>query len=113
VERHNQITKRIALLRASIRARQVVAKPKSCTDRCKGMASNDAAAQCLQSCFDGARGPSGMPTVEQKQRPTFSMTPNRTPQQAIDEYKKSGSADPTPKSFRRKSAEPPPPGASR
>lgn len=111
VARNEQITKRIAALQASIRARQVVAKPKSCTDQCKNMASNEAAAQCMQSCFDGARSPSSLPTVEQKQKPPFVATPNRTPQQAIDEYKKSGRADPTPDSFRRTTAEPPSPNA--
>jgi hypothetical protein len=114
IARNDEITKRIALRQASIRARQVVAKPQSCTEQCKGMTPNDAAAQCLQSCVDGARAPASLPTVEQKQRPPFVATPNtpnRTPQQAIDEYKKSGSADPTPKSFRKDATEPPPPSA--
>jgi DNA repair exonuclease SbcCD ATPase subunit len=114
-DRNQAITKRIAALRDRVKALQMAAKPKTCTEKCRGMASNDAAAQCLQSCFDGARGAGGLPTVEQKQRPVFSATPNdkRTPQQAIDEYKKSGAANPMPESYRRKGTVPPSPTQNR
>jgi hypothetical protein len=45
----------------------------------------------------------------------FSATPNdkRTPQQAIDEYKKSGAANPMPESYRRKGTVPPSPTQNR
>jgi hypothetical protein len=106
--RNDQIRQRIAVLQASIRARQVAVKPQSCTQSCQSK-SGEALSQCMQSCFDGARKDTGMPTVEEKYRPPSVITSNRTPQQAIEEYKASGKADATPDSFRRQAAPPPPP----
>ena len=110
--RDAQIRQRIAVLQASIRAHRVVAKPSNCSQACMSK-SGEALSQCMQSCFDGARSDTGLPTVEQKYKPPFRATPNRTPEQAIQEYKKSGDANPLPKSFRRKAAPPPPPPPSR
>src|SRR5579872_2056818 len=109
--RGQQLSQRIAVLQASIRAKQVAAKPASCTQSCAGK-SGEAAAQCLQHCFDGARKDTDLPTVEQKYVPPSGATANRTPEQAIEEYKRSGDANPMPKSFRRNAAEPPPPSPS-
>ena len=106
--RDTQIKQRIAVLQASIRAHKVVAKPSSCSQACMSK-SGEALSQCMQSCFDGARSDTSLPTVEQKYRPPSSVTTNRTPEQAIQEYKQSGSANPLPKSFRREAAPPPPP----
>ena len=110
--RDAQIRQRIAVLQASIRAHRVVAKPSSCSQACMSK-SGEALSQCMQSCFDGARSDTSLPTVEQKYKPPFSATPNRTPEQAIQEYKKSGDANPLPKSFRKEAPPPPPPPPSR
>ncbi len=106
--RDAQIRQRIAVLQASIRAHRVVAKPSSCSQACMSK-SGEALSQCMQSCFDGARSDTSLPTVEQKYRPPSGATSNRTPEQAIEEYKKSGNANPLPKSFRREAPPPPPP----
>jgi hypothetical protein len=62
--------------------------------------------------FDGNRSSSGNSTLNQgdavvRQPATGS---NRTPQQAIQDYRNSGAAQPSTQSSRRRSAEPPPPG---
>lgn len=106
--RYKQIGQRIAALEASIRALQVAAKPSSCSQACISK-SGEALSQCMQSCFDGARSDTSLPTVEQKYLRPSGATTNRTPEQAIEEYKKSGAANPLPKSFRNDAAPPPSP----
>jgi len=103
--RQEQITQRLAALQAALK----VAQRSACTTECQGK-SAEAAAQCLQRCFDGAGNITA--TVEQHQRPPFSATQQRTPEQAIEEYKKSGRANPGPNTLRTNPV-PPPPTSSR
>ncbi len=116
--RNREIDLRISLLKQQIAFKKANAS-NSCRAQCTGLASNDAAAQCMQCCWDKAR--CGKLTVEQVQKPTFSMTPQgatpvvvppqtgprRTFEQAIEEYKASGAARPGPQSFRMRDVPPP------
>lgn len=104
IARDQQITQRIAALQATIKT----ARASSCTQSCRDK-QNDAAAQCLQSCFDGARSDTALPTVEENYRPPFTATPNRTPEQAIEEYRRSGAAQPGPSTLRTNPVPPPSP----
>jgi len=62
--------------------------------------------------FDGNRSGSGNSTLNTRDAVVAkpAAAPKRTPQQAAQEYRNSGRADPTPKSFRRQSPPPPAPG---
>lgn len=104
--RSEQITQRLTQLQAALK----LAQRSACTKTCQSQ-SGEAAAQCLQSCFDGAANTTA--TVEQNQRPTFSATPNRTPEQAIEEYRRSGRANPGPNTLRTNPVPPPPPTSNR
>ncbi|MHA1547050.1 MAG: hypothetical protein ACTSUY_11615, partial [Alphaproteobacteria bacterium] len=100
--RNRSIARRIASLRkllAGARALKSAKKRGSCVTSCKSLAS-EAASQCLQRCWDGARGGAGVARAERMVKPSFSVTPRRTAEQAISEYKKSGAARPGPKTFR-------------
>lgn len=104
--RNREIDNRIALLRKRI-AFKKANESNTCRKQCTSLTS-DAAAQCLQCCWDRARC-SGLSNVEQVRKPVFSMVPQsaapvvvpaqtrrRTAQEAIDEYKKSGAQRPGP-----------------
>jgi hypothetical protein len=106
--RSEEIQKRLEALRAAIRARKPLMKTMICTQKCSAL-KGDAASQCLQCCYDGASGCSSLPPVEQKKKPPFQMTSNRTPQQAIEDYKKSGRASPGPTTVKTAAVPPPPP----
>ncbi len=103
LERRQQIIDRIRQLQAVAMA----AERKACTASCPGKASPEAAAQCLQACFDGARGADQRPDVSGFVRPPFSGS-TRTPEQAIEEYRRSGAANPGPNSLHTNPVPPPP-----
>lgn len=108
-QRNRAISQRIATLRGLIAAARAAGAAKergSCVTGCKNL-TKDAASQCLQHCWSNARRHTSVPRVEQVVKPSFSMKPRRTAQQAIDEYKKSGAARPGPNSLRTRSIPPP------
>jgi len=100
-----EVISRIGILKAQLAAAKA-AKLNACTASCGG--SKDAAAQCMQSCFDGARGADELPPVEGFIRPPFSGSA-RTPEQAIEEYRRSGAANPGPNSLHTNPVPPPSP----
>jgi peptidoglycan hydrolase CwlO-like protein len=71
--------------------------------------SDEAAAHAQSVCFDGARAQIAATVGETPPKPTWSATPgsHRTPEQAIQDYKNSGPAQPSTRM--RKTAPPPPP----
>ena len=100
--RNRDIARRTASLRkllAGARAIKSAKKRGSCVTSCRSLAL-EAASQCLQGCWDGARSAAGVARAEQLVKPSFSVMPRRTAEQAISEYKKSGAARPGPKTFR-------------
>lgn len=68
----------------------------------------DALKQCEQNCWDGAQGAGSTPAVEGYVTAPFVVKP-RTPQEAIDEYRRSGPARPGPSGLRTRAPPPPPP----
>lgn len=64
--------------------------------------------------FDGNRSSSGNSTLNQRDAVVAkpAAKPNRTQEQAIQDYRNSGRADPTPQSMRRTSPPPPSPTTS-
>lgn len=67
----------------------------------------DALKQCEQNCWDGARGAGSTPAVEPYVTAPFVMKP-RTPQEAIDDYRRSGPARPGPSGLRTRAPPLPP-----
>jgi hypothetical protein len=111
---YKQNAERMASLQASIKqaqaekaARELLGRRNACTQSCASK-GGEAASQCLQSCFDGARSDTQVGTVEQNYRPPSGATSNRTPEQAIEEYKNSGRA-PGPNTLHTNPVPPPPP----
>jgi hypothetical protein len=100
-DRAAYLERRIKQLKMSI----LLAKRGPCVEKCQA-GSAEGMSQCLSICWDLARG--GLPSVEQKQMPIFKATSNRTPEQAIEEYKNSGRAAP-PGPTPSKGPPPPPP----
>ena len=82
-DREKYIQNRLKLLKMSI----MLAKRGSCVTKCNN-GTEENAAQCLDVCWDLAR--SDLPGIGSSPRPDFSIAPNRTPEQAIEEYKNSG-----------------------
>lgn len=88
---------------------------RECASECdqEGMVG-EAEAQCLQHCMDNARRPFELPRLEDVPVssnanvifPDWKNTQNRTPEEAIEEYKKGERAGPK----TLKTSEPPPPG---
>ncbi len=99
----DQVIDRLRALQAAFKA----AKVKACTKSCASYGSNAAAAQCLQICFDGA-SPEALPDVSAYTQPPFSASENRTPEQAIDEYRRSGPANPGANTLHSRPVPPPP-----
>ena len=100
--------KAIVFIAAALLAAPVVAQNKK----------SDARGQLNQAnqsgrTFDGNRSGSGNSTLNQRDavvaKPAAPANPNRA-QQAIQDYRKSGPAQPSTQSSRRRSSEPPPPG---
>jgi len=60
-------------------------------------------------CWENANAAIAVAIGQTPPKPTFSATPNRTPEQAIKEYMESGDK-PGPKSLKTKAPPPPPPG---
>ena len=109
-QRNSEISRRIATLRgilAGAKASNAAKKRNICVTNCNNNPGADAAAQCLQNCWDGARSQASLPNVKQVQKPSFSMKPRRTAEQAIAEYKKSGAARPGPYTLRTRKIPPP------
>jgi peptidoglycan hydrolase CwlO-like protein len=90
LERRAFIVKRITELRAAVQAAQKAAEMQACTARCAGASSNEAASYCMQSCYDGAPSDASLPG------PAAGASHRRTPEEAIEEYRRSGSANPGP-----------------
>lgn len=95
-QEYDSLTQREASLKSAIRAAMLAKCPQALTG------SDENVAQSASRCFDGAAASSSTVTGG----PTFSMTPNRTPEQAIQDYKNSG-RKPGPNTL--KINEPPPP----
>ena len=86
-ERANYIENRRKQLQMSI----MLAKRRSCVEKCN-VGSAESAVQCLAACWDLARN--DLPAVALNPAPIFKAAPNRTPEQAIEEYKNSGREKP-------------------
>lgn len=123
IDRNTAIESRLNLLRASIKmTRRMV-----CVERCITADDNGT---CLADCYDGSRS-SQRPKIPDPPRPSpntvpgpatpsasggttaampvFTAAPNRTPEQAIEEYKNSGREKPP---APPPSAAPPPPSST-
>lgn len=103
IERSKAVERRLAVVKEAI-ARLLRNAKLQCMRDCSKSGSTDAAGYCLQRCWDNAVA--GLSPVE-RNRQYQAQFGTRTVEQAIEEYKKSGAADPGHKSLKIK--EPPSP----
>lgn len=104
IERRQAIEKRQAALRDAIALRLKNAKLQ-CMQDCVKEGKPDAMAYCLQRCWDNAVA--GLSPVE-RNRQYQAQFGTRTVEQAIEEYKNSGRANPGPNTLKIKPVPPPP-----
>ncbi|MGH6982360.1 MAG: hypothetical protein ACREFC_14255, partial [Stellaceae bacterium] len=103
IQRRQAIEKRLAAVKEAI-ARLLRNAKLQCMQDCTKSGSTDAAGYCLQRCWDNAVA--GLSPVERNKQYQAQFG-TRTVEQAIEEYKRSGAADPGHKTLKIK--EPPPP----
>jgi hypothetical protein len=104
VKQAKEIEARLEVVRKAINAHLGQMGTKCLQDTGGGSNKPEVAAYALQKCWD--RAVSGLPPVEQTTQYKMQFG-GRTPQQAIEEYRKSGRQNPGP--ARRTTTEPPPP----
>jgi hypothetical protein len=91
-----ELTERDQDLAGQIEALQkqiLLAKQNDCVKSCAALDA-EAASQCLQGCWDGALSSGSLPSVGAHPIMGTHATENRTPEQAAEDYKQSGAADP-------------------